>query len=211
MFKKIVSTILILFLLNSCILIKIDKDSRPLVDFGTPLIGHFRYGDVGKGVIYIVFFCTSLIGLILFAPTQYNANGNNKAIMPVSREISDPLFYTFIGTTVTSFGASSLDTAITYHLANKKIIDLNNIDWDVTSKITKYQAIKNFRETNENSINQDEVNYYRKKLIDGSITEDELSFIKSISQLESELEKELGYYIIKKELENKREDEVKDK
>ena len=211
MYKKIFSALLILFVLNSCVLIRINKESKPLVDFGSPFIGHFRNGDTGKGVMYILFFCTSLIGGILFAPTQYNVNGNNRAIIPVSREVSDPLFYTFIGATALSFGASSLDTVITYHLANKKIIELNNIEWDASAKLTKYQVINNFRDKKTNSINQDEVSYYREKLINESITEDELIFIRSIPELESELEKELGYYIIKKELKKQKGNEVKDK
>lgn len=201
MIKKGLLIILIISVFNSCITLKIDKDAPPLIDFGTPLVGHFRNGDTLKAVLYTVLFASSVIGLILFAPTQ---GIESKSIIPVERNISDPIFYSFIGTTLTAFGASSIDSAATYHIINKKIIDLNEIKWDKSSKKTKYEAIIEFREeqkkNNEEEQYKDEIKYYREKLINGLITDDELLFLDKTPILKKKLEKELGYYYVNKEL-----------
>ncbi len=206
MLKKIIFLIIILSLLNSCLLIKIDKDSAPLIDCGAPLIGHFRNGDITKGILYTVLFATSLIGIILFSPSQTQGY-ESKSIIPIERNISDPIFYSFIGTTGSIFIGSSIDTAVTYQLANKKIIELNEIELDAKLKKSKYQVIIEYREEQEkikekqqHEVYKKEIEYYRERLIDGTITEDELLFLKRVPEIMESLEKELGYYYINKEL-----------
>ena len=68
-FKKVISIIILILFTNSCLVLKVNKDSAPLVDFGTPLIGHYRNGDIPKAVLYTVLFVTGIIGIVLFAPT----------------------------------------------------------------------------------------------------------------------------------------------
>ena len=206
MFKKIIFLIIIISILNSCLLIKIKKDSEPLIDFGVPLIGHFRNGDIPKAVFYTVSFALSCVGIILFSPSQGDAN-EIKAIIPVERSISDPILFAFTGTAVSSLVGSSIDTAVTYNLINDKIMDLNNIKWDRDWKKTKYQVICDFREKQEEIETvkhiekyREEIEYYRKKLITGTITEDEINFLERVPSVKEQLEKELGYYYINQDL-----------
>lgn len=127
MLKRLGGVVLIVLLLsslNSCLVFKIRQDSPPLVDCGTPLVGHFRNGDTPKAILYTSLFVTSILAVFLFAPLK-----DNKSIIPIEREVSDPLFYSFIGASTGSLIGSSIDTSVTYHLANKKIIELNNIYW----------------------------------------------------------------------------------
>ena len=210
MVRKIIFSIMILLTLNSCLLMRINKDSEPLVDFGTPLIGHYRNGDTVKAILYTVLFVTGMIGVILFAPTQ---DGGTQSIIPIDRKIADPVYYSLLGCTLSVPVASSIDGASTYHLANKKIIDLNEINWDPKGKIYKFDAIKNFRLEQENKFVEDsnkirmeqykdEIEVYRKKLIDGTITQDELIFIEKSDFIREELQNEIGYYYINKKKEN---------
>ncbi|HPP04957.1 MAG TPA: hypothetical protein PK351_09060 [Spirochaetota bacterium] len=208
-FKKVISIIILILFTNSCLVLKVNKDSAPLVDFGTPLIGHYRNGDIPKAVLYTVLFVTGIIGIVLFAPTPTD-NGNNPGILPIDRTIADPIYYSILGATACVPIASSIDTAVTYHIVNKKIIDLNGIYWDPKGKITKYDAIIDYREKEEERLNKEyeeqrleaykqEIEYYRQKLLDGTITEDELVFIEKSEKLSEILKNELGYYYITRE------------
>lgn len=205
MIKKIISLLIVIVLLNGCLIMKINKNSEPLIDFGTPLIGHFRNKDIPKAVLYTVLFASSIIGIILFSPSQGRGT-ESRSIIPVERNISDPIFFSFLGTSLSSFAASSIDTAVTYHLANKKIIELNEFEWNRDLGINKHNFIISFKEEQakkkiyENNDYSDEIVYYRKRLINGTITEDEVNFIERNDKIKEQLEKELGYYYINKEL-----------
>ena len=201
--------LLVLILLNSCLVLKVNKDSMPLVDFGTPLIGHYRNGDISKAVLYTILFVTGVIGIVLFAPTP-TSEGNKLGILPIERNIADPIYYSIIGATACVPIASSIDSAVTYHIINKKIIDLNGIYWDPKGNKTKYDAIMDYREAEEKRLNKEyeeeriktfekEIEYYRQKLLDGTITEDELIFIEKSDKLSEILKNELGYYYITRE------------
>jgi len=205
-FRKIVYICMIVLISNGCLTLKINKDSPPLVDFGVPLIGHYRNGDTLKAVLYTVLFVTGMVGVILFAPTQ---GGGSSPIIPIDRTISDPIYYSLLGCTLTVPIASSIDGASTYHLVNKKIIELNGIPWDPKGNITKYDAINQFRqeqddrfqrESDANRIEsyREDIEIYRKKLLDGTITNDELVFIEKSTFISEELKNELGYYYINK-------------
>lgn len=207
--KKIIATLIIVLLFSNCLVLKINKDSAPLIDFGTPLAGHYNNGDIGKGIFYTILFTTLVIGVILFAPTQ------NGGVLPLDRNIADPLFYSFLGTSLSVPIASSIDTAATYHIVNKKILELNGIEWNPKEKhkLNKYQTIIKLREdadkkelekSNENRKNnyKDEIEFYKKRLLDGSITEDELTFINKSSYLKEQLKNELGYYYVNQEKKN---------
>ncbi len=207
--NRIISLLLILFLLNSCLVLKVNKDSPPLIDFGTPLVGHYRNGDIPKAVLYTVLFVTGIIGIVLFAPTP-TANGNQIGILPIERNIADPIYYSILGATACVPIASSIDSAATYHIVNKKIIDLNGIYWDPKGTKTKYDAIMDYREAEEERLNKEyeeerikafekEIEYYRQKLLDGTITEDELIFIEKSEKLSEILKNELGYFYITRE------------
>ena len=58
MLKKSFAMILIAIIMinSSCLTIRIDKDREPLIDYGTPLVGHFRNKDTVKAVIYMFLF-----------------------------------------------------------------------------------------------------------------------------------------------------------
>lgn len=211
MFKKSVHLIVLLvFLFNitGCLTIKIDKDSEPLVDFGTPIVGHFRNHDTVKGVLYTVLFITSIIGLVLFAPGPSD-DDNQGSILPISNEICNWSMLGFGIGAANVFAASSIDTAVTYQLANRKIIDLNKIDWkyDPTGKETKYNSIVKYRQEQDIMKEQaaenarfeqykGEIEIYRKKLLDKSITDDELALIERAEKFHEELKDELTYYKI---------------
>lgn len=206
---KIISFLLIILLLNSCLVLKVNKDSHPLIDFGVPLIGHYRNGDTPKAILYTVLFVTGVIGIILFAPTP-TEQGNKAGILPIERNIADPIYYALLGATASVPIASSIDSAATYHIVNKKIIDLNGIYWDPKAKITKYDAIIKYREEEEKILNKEyeeqrlkvfekEIEYYRQKLLDATITEEELIFIEESEKLSEILRNELGYYYITRE------------
>ncbi|HRU44414.1 MAG TPA: hypothetical protein P5322_07785 [Spirochaetota bacterium] len=205
-FRKIVYICMIVLLLNGCLTLKINKDSPPLADFGVPLIGHYRNGDTVKAALYTVLFVTSMVGVILFAPTQ---GGGSQPIIPIDRTISDPIYYSLLGCALTVPIASSIDGASTYHLVNKKIIDLNGIPWDPKGNITKYDAINQFRQEQEERFQREsdanrienyreDIELYRKKLLDGTITDDELTFVEKSTFISEELKNELGYYYINK-------------
>lgn len=208
-FKFIWIVLLIVIGLNSCVVMKINKDSPPLVDFGTPLIGHFRNGDHIKGGIYLGIFLTAAVSMILFSPTSEDG-----AIIPVPREVSDPIFYSSLGVAAgTAILVSPIDTAITYHVGNKKIIDFNEIPWEKGGKITKYQAIENWQieqeRLEEERLNkkrlemyEDEIEMYRKKLLDGTITDEELEKINRAPIFKELLEKEINYYHVNQEIKN---------
>ncbi|OHD27251.1 MAG: hypothetical protein A2086_02850 [Spirochaetes bacterium GWD1_27_9] len=207
MFKKITGIILIVLVLNSCLTIKIGKDSEPLVDFGTPIIGHFRNGDKAKGILYTALFLTSLVAFVLFTPID-----TKKCVIQIDRTYSD---WVLLGTGIgagTSLVASSIDTAVTYQIANQKIIDLNNIKWqyDPTGKNPKYLAIQNFREEQYRLKEEQsdlsrlegykgEIEFYRKKLVNGTITDDELAFLEKAEKIKEVLKNELGFYYINRE------------
>ncbi|HOV15600.1 MAG TPA: hypothetical protein PK771_15035, partial [Spirochaetota bacterium] len=126
MLKKFVSVLLVIFMIinSSCLTIRIDKDSEPLVDFGTPLIGHFRNKDTVKAILYTALFLTGVIGIVLFSPGE-----NNKSIVQLDTSISQWGVLGFSLGAANILGISSIDTAVTYQLANKQIIDMNGIDW----------------------------------------------------------------------------------
>ncbi|MCK4799054.1 MAG: hypothetical protein KAT05_16895, partial [Spirochaetes bacterium] len=56
------------------------------------------------------------------------------------------------------------------------------------------------KEKQQHEVYKKEIEYYRERLIDGTITEDELLFLKRVPEIMESLEKELGYYYINKEL-----------
>lgn len=208
-FKKSITILILTLFVNSCLVLKVNKDSPPLIDFGTPLIGHYRNGDIPKAILYTILFVTGIVGIVLFAPTPTN-DGNKPGILPIDRNIADPIYYSILGATACVPIASSIDTAVTYHIVNKKIIDLNGIYWDPKSNITKYDAIIDYREKEEERLNKEseeqrleaykkEIEYYRQKLLDGTITEDELIFIEKSEKLSEILKNELGYYYITRE------------
>lgn len=204
MIKKIISLLVISFLVNSCLVLKVEKDSPPLIDAGIPIIGHYRNKDTVKAVLYTVIFASSFLGMILFSPTT----DNNETFFGLQEEVRAPVFYSLVGLTTTSFVASSIDTAATYHYVNNKIIDLNDIEWEFSLDNSKYDVIMKFREETQNISDvknekelTDEIKYYQKKLIDGTITDDELFFIEHTDVLRDNLEKELGLYYISKDLE----------
>ncbi len=202
--KKIVAllVIFVLMLNSSCLTIKIDKDSDPLIDFGTPIVGHFRNKDIVKGILYTVLFLTSIVGVVLFTPGD-----NNKSVVQLDSSISQ---WAMMGCAIGAgnmLAISSIDTSATYHLANKKIIDLNNIDWkyDPTGQNTKYNAIVDFK-VKRDALREEEaelarleqyrneIETYRQKLLDRSITEDELTLINRAEKFREELKDELTYY-----------------
>jgi len=188
--------------------LKIKKDSPPLVDFGIPLAGHYRNKDTAKAILYTVLFSTALIGTILFAPIFYDSAYKEPIpIINFNRDITDPVFYSFLGSACAFLGASSIDTAATYHYVNDKIIELNGLEWDKKLKTTKYQFISEYqskqainKEIGDAELYKNEILYYKKKLIEAAITDEELLLIKSNPVLKKNLEKELGFYYIKKEL-----------
>ncbi len=201
---KIISIVTLLFFINGCLTIKIDKDSEPLPDFGSPIIGHFRNGDTVKGVIYTVLFAAGVIGLILFAPSSVDG----KAIIPVERNVSDPVYFAFLTHTLNVPAVSAIDTATTYHLANAKILELNGLTFDPNGELTKYQVIMNHRElireisAIEEQLGfeetyKNEIEHYKNALIDGTITPEEMSFLNNDERFRSLLINEIGYYNIK--------------
>ncbi len=202
--NKLTALITMLTLLTTttgCMTIKISKDSPALADFGTPIVGHFRNGDTAKGIVYTVLFLSGLIGLLLFSPSR---GGNS--IIPVSREISDPVYYSFLGFTLNVPAVSSIDTAVTYHLANRQILDLNQIEFDPKGKINKFETIQKYRQQEiDNKIisNQfstvyaKEIAYYKKVLIEGTVTAEELTLITNHDEFNEHLKNEIGYYNIK--------------
>ena len=205
MLKKVVVIIIITTLLSSCITMKVGKDSPPMVDFGTPIIGHFRNKDIVKGILYTSLFLTFVLSAVLFAP----AGDNGQGVIPIDRTISDPIFFASIGCASASIIGSTVDTAITYQIYNSKIIKLNNIPFDPKGNIKKYEAINNFRIQQEEDKIQEVVDsraegyretleLYRKKLIDGTITDDELILIERAEYFKENLKNELGYYTINK-------------
>jgi hypothetical protein len=210
MLKKTIAILTAIMFFNSCIVMQIKKDSEPLIDFGTPLIGHFRNNDIPKAVLYTVLFATSVLGIILFSPSQGTGN-TTKAIIPIDRKISDPIFYSFLGASLASFAGSSIDTSVTYQMVNQKILELNGLQWKSDMKTTKYEFIKKFRDEEKklaakegNKNLEGEIELYRKKIINGSITEDEIFFIEKNEEMKKVLEKELGYYYINKEIKKDR-------
>ena len=210
MLKKIIVIVMITILSTSCITMKVDKDSPPMIDFGTPIVGHFRNKDTAKGILYTSLFLTFILTAILFAPTN---NGN--AIIPIDKSISDPIFYASLGCTGASFIGSSIDTAITYQIYNSKILKLNDVPFDPKANLKKYEVINNFRinQEEEHIRKTDDVRFeayketldlYRKKLIDGTITDDELILIEKSEYFKENLKMELGYYTINKNKEKGR-------
>ncbi|MCG8569274.1 MAG: hypothetical protein MJB14_03965 [Spirochaetes bacterium] len=113
---------------------KVQKDSPPLVDAGTPLVGHYRNKDIPKAVLYTILFVTSLTGTILFAPTS-----SEGSLLRIDESISNPLFYSFIGGSLSSLIASSVDTAVTYQIYNNKLLTMNEIHFipNLQSQIDK--------------------------------------------------------------------------
>ncbi|MBN2544538.1 MAG: hypothetical protein JXB50_01995 [Spirochaetes bacterium] len=212
--KKIISILLITLLFSNCLVLKIKKDSPPLVDFGIPLAGHYRNRDTAKAIFYTVLFSTAVIGTFLFAPMFYDNSYNDPVpVINFNRNITDPVFYSFLGSACTILGASSIDTAVTYHYVNNKIIEINDQEWDRKMKITKYQFITDYQrkleiinENEDNKIYKNEILYYKKKLIDATVTDEELLLIKTNPVLKKNLEKELGFYYIKKELDLEKKD-----
>jgi len=210
MLKKIIVIIIVTTLLTSCITMKVGKDSPPMVDFGTPIIGHFRNKDIAKGILYTSFFLTFVLSAVLFAP----AGDTGRAIIPIDRTISDPIFYASIGSSAASLIGSTVDTAVTYQIYNSKIIKLNNIPFDPKGTIKKYEAINNFIIKQEEDKMQkaedsrfegykETLELYRKKLIDGTVTDDELLLIERSEYFKENLKNELGYYTINKNKEKK--------
>ncbi len=205
MFKKVVVILIISSMLTSCITMKVGKESPPMVDFGTPIVGHFRNKDIAKGVLYTSLFITFIVSTVLFAP----AGANGQSIIPIDGTISNPIFFASIGCAGGSLVGSTIDTAVTYQIYNSKIIELNNIPWDPKGNIKKYEAINNFRAQQDDGKMQkaedaraegykDTIELYRKKLIDGTITDDELALIERSEFFKENLKNELGYYTINK-------------
>jgi hypothetical protein len=176
-----------------------------MLDFGTPIIGHFRNKDIAKGVLYTSLFLTFVLTSVLFSPV----GANNQSLIPIDRTISDPIFYASLGCSAASLIGSTVDTAVTYQIYNSKIIKLNDIPFDPKGNIKKYEAINNFRVKQEEEKMQkaedsrveaykDTLELYRKKLIDGTITDDELSLVEKSEYFKENLKMELGYYTINK-------------
>lgn len=198
--------IAIIMINSSCLTIRIDKDREPLIDYGTPLVGHFRNKDTVKAVLYTALFLTGILGILLFSPGE-----NGKSIIQLDNTIANYGILGFALGTANILAVSSIDTAVTYHLANKEIIDLNQIDWkfDPTGKNTKIKAINDFRDKKYQMMEEEaenkrleqyreEIELYRKKLLDRTITEDELSLIKRATKFQEELKDEVSYYYISK-------------
>ncbi len=211
--KKIIFFLLIALMFSNCLVLKIKKDSPPLVDFGIPLAGHYRNKDTAKAIFYTVLFSAAVLGVFLFSPMFYDKSDDPKPIININRNITDPIFYSFLGSSCAVLGASSIDTAATYHYVNNKIIELNGLEWDKKLKISKYQIITDYqnkqaanKEIEDAEIYKDEILYYKKKLIEAAITDEELLLIKSNAVLKKNLEKELGFYYIKKELDSQNKD-----
>jgi hypothetical protein len=209
MIKRLLVVVLIISLFCNCLVMKIDKDSEPVFDFGTPLVGHFNNGDYGKGVLYTVLLVTGIVGMILFAPSSEGG-----VIPQLDRQIADPLFYSFLGFSCSVPVASSIDTAVTYHMVNKKIIELNDLNWDPRLKVKKYDVILDYRkemqqefdekvESNREDNYAEELEYYRQRLLDGTITEDELILVERADYFRERLQNEIGYYYINRQKEDR--------
>ena len=203
---QILSLILIVLLLNSCITINITKDSKPLIDPGIPIVSQFRNGDTAKGVFYTIILVTALVGAIVFSPATSSSYGQNGQSL-FDRRYSDPIYYTCLSTAGTvTFVISPIDSIVSYQYVNKKIIDLNKIEWNLKLGKTKYEVIKEFQDdqiAKKNIAKRKIVNNFKLKLLDGSITNEELAIIEIDPELKELVKNELGYYNINKEKQTK--------
>ena len=204
-FKKITALILMAATLSSCVTLHIDKDSAPLVDFGTPIVGHFRNKDYAAAGVFTSLFLSFLVCTFVFAPI----GSDQKSLTGLDTKISDPLFFSFLGATLATPVASTIETVCVYHYVNQKIIDENGLFFDPHDKLKKYEVINAFRADEERRIEEEsnraqlelyrkEIEAYRQKLIDGTITDEELIFIEKSEMIRNELQTEIGYYYLNK-------------
>lgn len=204
-FKKTIAAILLMTTMCSCVTMHLDKDSAPLIDFGTPIVGHFRNKDYVSAGIFTSLFLSFLVCTFVFAPFA----SNQTSFTGLDTGISDPLFFSFLGATLATPVASTIETACMYHYVNQKIIDLNGIFFDTHDKLKKYEAINAFRADEERRMEEAsnraqlelyrrEIEAYRQKLIDGTITDEELIFIEKSEMIRNELQSEIGYYYLNK-------------
>ena len=204
-FKKIIALILMITMLSSCVTLHLNKDSEPLVDFGTPIVGAFRNKDYVAAGIFTSLFLSFLVCTFVFAPYS----SGDKSFTGIDTSISDPLFFSFLGATLATPVASTIETACMYHYVNQKIIDMNGIFFDPHDKIKKYDVINEFRADEERRMEEasnraqlelyrKEIEAYRQKLIDGTITDEELIFIEKSEMIRNELQAEIGYYYLNK-------------
>ena len=91
-FKKIIALILMITTLSSCVTLHLNKDSEPLVDFGTPIVGAFRNKDYVAAGIFTSLFLSFLVCTFVFAPYS----SGDKSFTGIDTSISDPLFFSII-------------------------------------------------------------------------------------------------------------------
>jgi hypothetical protein len=203
--KRMIALFCIILTLNSCITLKVDKDSRPLVDFGVPIVGQYRNKDYVNAIIYTVLALSFLTTAILFTP---NADNKSGAILPVSGDTAFIVTAASYGSLAGTCVISSIDSAVSYNVINDKILKLNNLKWDPYGKLSKHEQIIKYREDLEMKKVEEaeifrmeqykkEAEIYKQKLIDDTITSDELLLIERSDFLKDFLKDELGYYKIK--------------
>lgn len=174
----------------------VTKYSEPYKDFGTPLAGSYKNGEKVKAGLYIAGTIIALLSSLLFAPIQENGKG----IIPIDENIGTPLSLSLLGVGVsTALIISPIDTVISYHRRNNKIMELNGIEFDRKNKLMKHDAIAKYRE----DLIKEEIEKYRIKFAEGSITTRDIYIIGSDEKLAEGLKIELaGYMKRKTELES---------
>ncbi|HBD96014.1 MAG: hypothetical protein A2015_16575 [Spirochaetes bacterium GWF1_31_7] len=203
--KKIIASLLISFILIGCVSTPIPKQevitefSEPYKDFGTPLAGSFKNGQKIKGAMYITVSLLTLLTSLLFAPIQENGG----SIIPMDNTISTPLSLSLLGVGIsTALIISPIDTAISYHKRNQKIIDLNSIEWNKNSKLNKYNAILEHRA----NIKKNQIEKFKIRFAEGSITITDIYIIGSDQDLLDALKIEVEAYT--KKLKEKKSQDV---
>lgn len=185
--KKIIVPILIITTILSCKSAPVTKDSEPYKDFGIPIAGHYRNGEMVKASIYTAASILTLLSALVFAPI----GENGKSVTQLDQTYGTPISLGLLGVTASiALIASPIDTAVSYHKRNQKIIELNNIEWSDKSNVTKYQAIINHRK----QIKLDQIENYRRKFYEGTITRAEVNIVNDDEELKNGLAKELEYF-----------------
>lgn len=168
----------------------INADSMPFKDAGTPLAGSFKNGQRIKGGAYLAATLLTLACSLLFVPIQ----DDGRSVIPIDDRISIPISLGVVGLAASiALIASPIDTAISYHTRNKKILELNAIEWKA-GKTTKYQAILDHRIF----LKQQEIEGFRKKFLLNTITDRDIYIISSDEEMAEALKLEVEMYIEKR-------------